>query len=402
MSCDMPKPPRLSPELLKKIFVAASIRRWNDHATPVEFVELDKQAHKIVIAYLLAKYEEYVRGVRIDWEALILQFCFEFFERIVLTDIKPPVFHKLQAHHNKELVNFVCNQLESELSMYEFFPQMREYLTSNKSNIEGQILKASHYYASKWEFDIIYHFNPYMYDVQNIRNIINKQVEEHYHLAGMQQIMLYENVRELVTMFGQLRFQKRWSQTPRIPATSVLGHTLIVALSAYLVSFDIGCCKQMQINHFLCGLFHDLPEILTRDIISPIKRSVKGLDEFIKKIEEEAVNEKILAIVPPNIQDDISYFTQNEFSNRYKIEHFCYTADSESLMQTYNRDEFNGVYGEFLKIFDNLSAYLEAKISISHGISSDDLINGAKGIYDRCADKVICGVDIGKLFRDFA
>ncbi|WP_220726778.1 HD domain-containing protein, partial [Helicobacter cinaedi] len=395
MSCDMPKPPRLSPELLKKIFVAASIRRWNDHATPVEFVELDKQAHKIVIAYLLAKYEEYVRGVRIDWEALILQFCFEFFERIVLTDIKPPVFHKLQAHHNKELVNFVCNQLESELGMYEFFPQMREYLTSNKSNIEGQILKASHYYASKWEFDIIYHFNPYMYDVQNIRNIINKQVEEHYHLAGMQQIMLYENVRELVTMFGQLRFQKRWSQTPRIPATSVLGHTLIVALSAYLVSFDIGCCKQMRINHFLCGLFHDLPEILTRDIISPIKRSVKGLDEFIKKIEEEAVNEKILAIVPPNIQEDISYFTQNEFSNRYKIEHFCYTADSESLMQTYNRDEFNGVYGEFLKIFDNLSAYLEAKISISHGISSDDLVNGAKGIYDRCADKVICGVDVG-------
>lgn len=402
MSCDMSKPPRLSAELLKKIFVAASIRRWNDHATPVEFVELDKQAHKIVIAYLLAKYEEYVRGVSIDWEALILQFCFEFFERIVLTDIKPPVFHKLQQSHNKELVEFVCNQLESELKVYEFFPRMKEYLTSNKSNIEAQILKASHYYASKWEFDIIYHFNPYMYDVQNIRNIINKQVEEHYHLAGMQHIMLYENVRELVTMFGQLRFQKRWSQTPRIPATSVLGHTLIVALSAYLVSFDIGCCKQMRINHFLCGLFHDLPEILTRDIISPIKRSVKGLDEFIKKIEEEAVNEKILAIVPPNIQDDICYFTQNEFSNRYKIEHFCYTADGESLMQTYNKDEFNGVYGEFLKIFDNLSAYLEAKISISHGISSDDLLSGAKGIYDRCADKVMCGVDVGKLFRDFA
>lgn len=402
MSCDTSKPPRLSAELLKKIFVAASIRRWNDHATPVEFVELDKQAHKIVIAYLLAKYEEYVRGVSIDWEALILQFCFEFFERIVLTDIKPPVFHKLQQSHNKELVEFVCNQLESELKVYEFFPRMREYLTSNKSNIEAQILKASHYYASKWEFDIIYHFNPYMYDVQNIRNIINKQVEEHYHLAGMQHIMLYENVRELVTMFGQLRFQKRWSQTPRIPATSVLGHTLIVALSAYLVSFDIGCCKQMRINHFLCGLFHDLPEILTRDIISPIKRSVKGLDEFIKKIEEEAVNEKILAIVPPNIQDDICYFTQNEFSNRYKIEHFCYTADGESLMQTYNKDEFNGVYGEFLKIFDNLSAYLEAKISISHGISSDDLLSGAKGIYDKCADKVMCGVDVGKLFRDFA
>ena len=394
--------PRLQASLLKKIFVAASIRRWNDHATPVEFVELDKQAHKIVIAYLLAKYEEN-SGKSIDWETLILQFCFEFFERIVLTDIKPPVFHQLSKTHNRELVRFVCMQLESDLGMYEFFPQMKEYLLSTKSNLEREILKASHYYASKWEFDIIYHFNPYMYDVQNIRNIINKQVEEHYHLAGMQQIMLYENVRELITMFGQLRFQKRWSQTPRIPATSVLGHTLIVALSAYLVSFDIGCCEKMRINHFLCGLFHDLPEILTRDIISPIKRSVKGLDKLIKEIEKEAVDKKILAIVPPNIQEDISYFTQNEFSNRYMIENFPHNAQSgEELMNKFNSNEYDGVYGEFLKVFDHLSAYLEAKISISHGISSDDLKNGAEDILEKCQNKVIRGVDVGKLFRDFA
>ena len=396
------KSPRLSAGLLKRIFVAASIRRWNDQATPVEFVELDKQAHKIVIAYILAKYEEN-NGKSIDWERLILQFCFEFFERIVLTDIKPPVFHKLQETHNKELVEFVCEQLESDLSMYEFFPKMKEYLISTKTNLEKQILKASHYYASKWEFDIIYHFNPYMYDVQNIRDIINKQVEEHYHLMRMREIMLYENVRELVAMFGQLRFQKRWSQTPRIPATSVLGHTLIVALSAYLISFDIGCCEKMRINHFLCGLFHDLPEILTRDIISPIKRSVKGLDRLIKEIEEEAVKKKILAIVPPNIAEDITYFTQNEFANRYMIEHFPHnTVSGEELMERFNHNENNPIYGEFLKIFDNLSAYLEAKISISHGISSDDLISGANEIYKKCADKVVCNVDIGKLFRDFA
>ena len=43
---------------------------------------------------------------------------------------------------------------------------------------------------------------------------------------------------------------------------------------------------------FLCGLFHDLPEVLTRDIISPVKRSVPGLDELIKKIEERLVTEK--------------------------------------------------------------------------------------------------------------
>ncbi|EFR48683.1 LOW QUALITY PROTEIN: hypothetical protein HCMG_00856, partial [Helicobacter canadensis MIT 98-5491] len=264
------KKPTLSIALLQKIFVAANIRRWNDQATPVEFYELDKQAHKIVIAYLLAHFEEIENGKKIDWERLILQFCYEFFERIILTDIKPPVFHKLTQTHNKELVDFVCKELEEDLSGFAFFESMRKYLYGEVENLEKEILKASHYYASKWEFDIIYHFNPKMYDVQNIKNIIDKQVEEHYHLAGIRQIVLYEDMRELVAMFGQLRFQKRWSQTPRVPPTSVLGHTLIVALCAYLLGYDLGFCRQMQINHFLCGLFHDLPEILTRDIISPI------------------------------------------------------------------------------------------------------------------------------------
>ncbi|WP_408938901.1 HD domain-containing protein [Helicobacter sp. MIT 00-7814] len=396
------KSPRLKGALLRKIFIAASIRRWNDQATPVEFVELDKQAHKIVIAYLLARYEELENGAKIDWERLILQFCFEFFERVVLTDIKPPVFHQLVKTHNNELVKFVLKNLESDLGEYEFFPKMGEYLTSHKENLEKKILKASHYYASKWEFDIIYRFNPEMYDVQNIKDIIDRQVEEHYELAGMKKIMLYKDTRELITMFGQLRFQKRWSQTPRIPATSVLGHTLIVALSAYLLSYDLPCCPQMRINHFLCGLFHDLPEILTRDIISPIKHTIKGLDEFIKTIESQAVGEKILSKVPHNIQDDIRYFTEDEFSNRYKIDCFPHKPSSaQELFAKFNEDKFEPICGEFLKLCDNLSAFLEAKISIAHGISSQDLTQGAQGLLEKCGQKELCGVDLGALFRDF-
>ncbi|PAF53712.1 competence protein ComGF [Helicobacter sp. 13S00482-2] len=394
--------PRLKSKLLRRLFVAASIRRWNDQACPVEFVELDKQAHKMVISYLLARYEEQERGICIDWEKLIEYFCFEFFARVVLTDIKPPVFHQLQKHHQAELARYVMAELQEELGEYDFFPQMEQYLATSTSSIEIEILRAAHFYASKWEFDIIYNFNPHMYDMRNIKKIIDDEVEEYYHLRGIQKIVMFEKVRELVTMFGQLRFQKRWSQTPRVPATSVLGHTLIVAISAYLLSLDIKTCKQMRINHFLGGLFHDLPEILTRDIISPIKRNVMGLDEHIKKIEEEAVKSKILSIVPHNIAEDIVYFTQNEFSNRYKVECFTkFVKDGKDLMQNYNQDEYSPVYGEFLKICDNLSAFLEAKISISHGISSSELTEGAKSIFEKCSGHIINDVDIGSIFRDF-
>lgn len=396
------KSPRLSPTLLRKIFVSASIRRWNDQACPVEFVELDKQAHKIFIAYFLARYEEHYHQAQIDWEKLIRFFCFEFFERIVLTDIKPPVFHKLQKHHRNELAEFVTNALNEELNPYGLIDELKSYLKTPPNCLETEILRASHFYASKWEFDIIYNFNPTMYDVAQIKSIIDKEVEQFYHLSGISHIILYPKTREIITMFGQLRFQKRWSQTPRVPATSVLGHTLIVAISAYLLSLDLEICPSMRINHFLCGLFHDLPEILTRDIITPVKKNVSGLDKQLKIIEEEAVKEKILQFVPENIAQDIRYFTQNEFTNRYQNEHFTMTAQSCSdLLTHFDQDQFNPVCGEFLKFCDHLGAYLEAKISISHGISSTDLIQGSQNIYNLCSNKMIKDLDLGKIIRDF-
>ena len=41
----------LSPKLIEQFFGAASIQRWNDYPRMVELVELDKQAHKFIIAY---------------------------------------------------------------------------------------------------------------------------------------------------------------------------------------------------------------------------------------------------------------------------------------------------------------------------------------------------------------
>ena len=44
--------------LLLKIYEAASMQRWNDQIKTVEFTELDKQAHKMIVAYILGRCEE--------------------------------------------------------------------------------------------------------------------------------------------------------------------------------------------------------------------------------------------------------------------------------------------------------------------------------------------------------
>lgn len=391
----------LNKKLLERIFTSASIRRWNDKAVPLDFVELDKQAHKVILAYIFAKYEEN-KGKSVNYTKLIQQFLFEFFERIVLTDIKPPVFHKLKNAHGKELAAFVAQSLADELQGFDFFLSMEDYLAEKNDSLETQILQAAHFYASKWEFDIIYHFNPKLYDIENIKAVIDSQTEAFYDLVGMRNLYLYQDIRELVGMFAELRFQKRWSQTPRIPQTSVLGHMLMVAICAYLLSVNLGVCEKMQINHFFGGLFHDLPEVLTRDIISPIKRSVKGLDSFIKSIEKEEMESKILSKLPRFIRDDLVYWTEDEFLNRYQKDgKVVFVSDINQLLTQYNCDEYMPVCGELLKFCDKLTAFLEARISIAHGVSSPDLVNGAKALYGELLQKEILGTRIGLVVQDF-
>lgn len=59
------------------------------------------------------------------------------------------------------------------------------------------------------------------------------------------------------------------------------------------------------------------------------------------------------------------------------------------------------VCGELLKFCDKLTAFLEARISISHGVSSPDLVNGSKSIYDELYKKEICHMNVGYILQEF-
>ena len=51
-------------------------------------------------------------------------------------------------------------------------------------------------------------------------------------------------------------------------------------------------------------------------------------------------------------------------------------------MQRYNLDRYNAIDGNALKQCDKLSAFIEASLSISHGIKSKELLNGKKQIIE--------------------
>lgn len=399
----------ISPKLVEHIFKAASISRWNDYPKMTNLVELDKQAHKFIIAYFLAKLEKDV-----DINYIIEAGIFEFLSRVVVTDIRPDVFHYIQKSKKEQVNVWIVNELESLVSDIDdgkFLTKLKDYLLSNQKQFQKErlILKAASYLSTRWEFSIVYQTSKFLNDIDELKGKVDEEMEDYYELIGVRKIAMNQKLARIVDLSGRLRFQKRWAQTPRIPETSVLGHMLVVAIFSYFYSLKVKACKKRLENNFFCALFHDLPESLTRDIISPVKYGIQGLNEIINEYEMKLIDEKILPFVPDSFRDEFSYilgirrvddkFIKDEFENR--------TFDSkisqhEGTMDNVNSDNFNAIDGKALKYCDKLAAYIEAGISISYGVKSKELIEGFKNMYMNFKEKPrIDGVDFYKICVNF-
>ena len=389
----------LNPEFFYLLFSTASIDRWNDQIRPVEFVELDKQAHKMIIAWLLGRIEEEENGIKIDWQKLIDYGVCEFVYRAVVTDLKPPVFHYLIKHKKRELDVYVKKEIFDKIDE-KLKDKFNAYIHSNENEIERQILQAAHFLASRWEFEIIYSFHPNVVGVKEIKEKIDSEVEEFLDLIGVRRLELGIKSKNFLEICAMLRFQKRWAKTPRIPKTSVLGHMLFVAVTTYLLSLEYGACSKKLVNNFFTALFHDIAESLTRDIISPVKYGVEGLDKLLKEYEQNILEERLLPLLPRYLRDEMRYFVKDEFKNKIKLNGKLKIVDDVELMKSrYNSDEFDGIDGSLIKVADNIGTFIEATASIRNGISPKELIKAKDDLFKKYDGFTIYGIEVGELLK---
>ena len=388
--------------LALRIYDAANMQRWNDKICPVELRELDKQAHKMVIAYVLGNFED---SKAFSWTEVIEGGIFEFLHRLVLTDLKPQIFYKIKENRAKyeQLNRWIYQQLEPVLSPLgrEFCRKFRDYFRNGTQDINKRILSASHFYATKWEFDIIERANPDGYEIDDIKRNLQAEQEKYYDLKGIQQLALYSNLRNFIDLCGQLRFQTRWSHIHRVPKTSVLGHQLVVALLSYLFSLEIKACSRRCYNNFFTGLFHDLPEVLTRDIISPVKKSIKGLTHLIKRYEKKRMEEDVYRLIPRSWHSEMKMFTENEFKTVVTIEGRIERKRSDEVTRHFNRDRFNAKDGEIIEATDHLAAFIEVYLALKNGVMNQELLDANNSIRQRYQGKVVGGVRFGEIYADF-
>ena len=404
----------ITKQLIERIFSAANLLRWNDHIRPFDFFEIDKQSHKMIIAYIIAKFDEkesdYKRkstkeeeGKYIDWLKLIEGGIFEFFHRTMLTDLKPEVYHEIMSKKKKELNKWILKNLNDDIIKLgkDFTDRFEQYLFDEEyAKYEKRILAASHEFSTRWEFGLIYPWNKMLYGIYTTNETVDNCISKYQDFVGVQNLIMNKKYYGFLDLCGQLRFQQRWAQSFRQPKTTVLGHMFVVAIFSYLYSLDMKVCKKRAYNNFFSSLFHDLPEILTKDIVSPVKSSVKGLENIIKEFEKKQIENRILPLIPQSWHFEMKYFVEHEFDNRIvennEIKFFDCDIDNK-----YNKNEFCATDGKLVEVCDKLSAYIEASLALRYGIHSEMLKESKMRLYNKFANKKIININFKDVFDFF-
>ncbi|MCR4735417.1 MAG: HD domain-containing protein [Treponema sp.] len=398
--------------LALKIFEGFSIQRWNDLVRPFDFVEMDKAGEKMFIAYLIGKYEEN-KGEKIDWTWMIYASLFDLLKKIALCDIKAPVQQMLKREYTQEymrLNEWVLNQYKILLDDDELFSKFTIYIGQKAGSLplpeelkkSLHVYNAAHKYSTMRELEMLSLVNE-KERLTKIDNELKAEIQPYLDLVGLQKLITHQKEFDFLLKIEQLRFQTRWNQTPRVPQTSVLGHCFYVAIMTLLLGRESNpkMCRRRVINNYFSALFHDLPESVTRDIISPVKQATDDLPMIVKKIEDEIVNKELIPLMESFYVDELLYYTSDEFSDRImdsegKIKQVSW----EELNTKYNSQEYNPVDGRLVRICDHLSALMEADISIKHGITSTHLAGGKEGMLNHyLKGEIISGIDVHDLFK---
>ncbi|WP_320170897.1 HD domain-containing protein [Maridesulfovibrio sp.] len=412
--------PIIRKSLLQLIFSGSFMKRWNDKLRPMELMEVDKQAHKMIAAWILfvlnsdgmEPREKYALG-----DSIVEGGIFEYLFRMVITDIKPPVFYRIKENpeHYRKLSKWVLKQLRPRLMPLgkEFWDRLTEYhLNPGEGSPARRILEAAHLYASYSEFKILKLLNQPDEEVSGIERSFIDRLDNYSDISGVSQLLNSEStpLGRFADLCGRLRFQTRWSQTPRVPETSVLGHVFIVATFAWFFSLEKGACPSRRQNNFFSGLFHDLPELLTRDIISPVKKSDPTIGELIREYEDEEMQRRIMIPLLKNGYEDIAarlgYFlgfdTGSEFNAQAVVGGFVKKISTEELDSRYNDDCYDPKDGELLKLCDHLAAFMEAYNAMRNGITSAHLHQAYWRISQSYMENpVVAGIHVGPLLADF-
>jgi putative hydrolase of HD superfamily len=134
----------------------------------------------------------------------------------------------------------------------------------------------------------------------------------------------------------KLKYLRRWNRINRMVSTNVLGHTFLVAFLSIMLSMSSSDEAKNE-EHFtyrvvLRSLFHDVPESLTGDIITPVKEEIKKNAGNVLEEVEKDLQKMFVESAPSGVKEDIQqYELLKEIDNKKIFSVSSMTKDCDRL-----------------------------------------------------------------------
>lgn len=124
-------------------------------------------------------------------------------------------------------------------------------------------------------------------------------------------------------MYGRMKYINRWALMRNTRNENISEHSADVAAIAHALAVigNIRLGKNLNAEKAaLFGLYHDMPEILTGDMPTPVKYYSEQMIEAYAQVEENA-SRKLLSMLPEDMRAyyETAFFKQDEDEYLWKI-----------------------------------------------------------------------------------
>jgi len=183
-------------------------------------------------------------------------------------------------------------------------------------------------------------------------------------------------------LINRMKHISRWSLMRNMEKETIEGHSYQTAIIAHALCLIANkrCGESLDPERAcLLALFHDVPEILTGDMPTPVKYSNSAIREAYSDIESEAVR-LLLNMVPEYLREGYSFMETAEHEPEWK---YVKAADTLSAYIKC-REECNMGNREFEKAGQSILDKLNASPLAALRIFMDEFLSS----YDKTLDEL--------------
>jgi len=316
-----------------------SIIRWNNFPRVVDTMQMDNVGATMHAALFLAHQEKHLTWKDIDTLYLMKKIIFTSLADLILSDI-----NSWTKWYIKKLDEKIFDELYEQAYWYFLSGEAPEILkndfedtlkTSDK-HIEDAIFVA----AKKYVWYVEAHTNSrvfaeiYEVPLSEIKKSLKKLSSE---LPSLKELLRNSDHEKYLGHIFRLSYSMRWNQYQRSTPISVMSHKVVVCYVSYIIWMvwnEQGENNDIE-DMLMRAIYHDVPEVITWDIITPTKKAVPWFVELLEKVEETMMDDYLFGYISPE----------------YKV-----------FLTPYILRPFDDELGKKVKYADIFSALIEAKI----------------------------------------